>query len=63
MASFSAAPSTWATRIAWQAGAGQVLVTDEVGAAGSDGVRFQTLGPVRLKGFTRSVRLYPALPT
>jgi class 3 adenylate cyclase len=51
-----------AARIAGQAGAGQVLVTDEVVAAGSDGVRFETLGPVRLKGFTRPVRLHRALP-
>jgi adenylate cyclase len=52
-----------AARIAGQAGAGQVLVTDEVvAAAGSDGVRFETLGPVRLKGFTRPVRLHLARP-
>jgi adenylate cyclase len=52
-----------AARIAGQAGAGQVLVTDEVVAAGSDGVRFEALGPVRLKGLTRPVRLHRALPT
>jgi adenylate cyclase len=52
-----------AARIAGRAGAGQVLVTDEVVAAtGSDGVRFEVLGPVRLKGFTRPVRLHLALP-
>ena len=51
-----------AARIAGQAGAGQVLVTDAVVAAGCDGVRFETLGPVRLKGFTRPVRLHRALP-
>jgi adenylate cyclase len=52
-----------AARIAGQAGAGQVLVTDEVvAAAGSDGVRFAALGPVRLKGFARPVRLHQALP-
>jgi adenylate cyclase len=52
-----------AARIAGQAGAGQVLVTDEVVAAGSGAVRFEALGPVRLKGFTRPVRLHRALPT
>jgi class 3 adenylate cyclase len=52
-----------AARIAGRAGAGQVLVTDEVvAAAGSDGVRFEALGPVRLTGFTRPVRLRLALP-
>jgi adenylate cyclase len=52
-----------AARIAGHADADQVLVTDEVvAAAGSDGVRFQTLGPVRLKGFSRPVRLHRALP-
>jgi class 3 adenylate cyclase len=41
----------------------KVLVTDEVvAAAGSDGVRFEALGPVPLKGFTRPVRLHLALP-
>jgi adenylate cyclase len=48
--------------IAAHAGAGQVLVTDEVVAAAEpDGVRFEALGPVRLKGFTRPVRLHLAL--
>jgi adenylate cyclase len=52
-----------AARIAGQAGAGQVLVTDEVVAAAEpDGVRFEALGPARLKGFTRPVRLHLALP-
>ena len=52
-----------AARIAGQAGAGQVLVTDEVvAAAGPVGVRFEALGPVRLKGFARPVRLHQALP-
>jgi adenylate cyclase len=52
-----------AARIAGHADADQVLVTDEVvAAAGSDGIRFQTLGPVWLKGFSRPVRLHRALP-
>jgi adenylate cyclase len=52
-----------AARIAGHAGAGQVLVTDEVVAAAEpDRVRFEALGPVRLKGFTRPVRLHLALP-
>jgi adenylate cyclase len=52
-----------AARIAGQAGAGQVLVTDEVvAAAGPVGVRFEALGPVRLKGFARPVRLHQARP-
>jgi adenylate cyclase len=52
-----------AARIAGHAGAGQVLVTDEViAAAESDSVRYEALGPVRLKGFTRPVRLHLALP-
>jgi adenylate cyclase len=52
-----------AARIAGQAGAGQVLVTDEVvAAADSDGIRFEALGPVPLKGFARPVRLHLALP-
>jgi adenylate cyclase len=51
-----------AARIAGRAGAGQVLVTDEVVAAGSDGVRFEALGPMRLKGFVRPVPLHRALP-
>lgn len=52
-----------AARIAGRAGAGQVLVADEVVAAAEpDGARFEALGPVRLKGFTRPVRLRLALP-
>jgi adenylate cyclase len=52
-----------AARIAGQAGADQVLVTDEVVAAAEPvGARFEALGPVRLKGFTRPVRLHLALP-
>ena len=52
-----------AARIAGHAGAGQVLVTDEVvAAAESDRVRYETLGPVRLKGFPQPVRLHLALP-
>jgi adenylate cyclase len=52
-----------AARIAGQAGAGQVLVTDEViAAAEPDGVRFEALGPVPLRGFARPVRLHLARP-
>jgi adenylate cyclase len=52
-----------AARIAGQAGAGQVLVTDEVvAAAESGGIRFEALGPVPLKGFARPVRLHLARP-
>ena len=40
-----------AARIAGRAGAGQVLVADEVVAAAEpDGARFEAVGPVRLKG-------------
>jgi adenylate cyclase len=53
-----------AARIAGQADAGQVLVTDEVvAAADSDGARFKALGPVPLKGFTdRSGSTWPYRP-
>jgi class 3 adenylate cyclase len=52
-----------AARIAGRAGAGQVLVADElVAAAEPVGARFEALGPVRLKGFIRPVRLHLALP-
>jgi adenylate cyclase len=52
-----------AARIAGRVGAGQVLVADEVvAAAESDRVRYEALGPVRLKGFTRPGRLHLALP-
>jgi adenylate cyclase len=49
-----------AARIATYAGAGQVLVSDSVTAAAPEGVRFEELGEVRLKGITRAVRLLEA---
>ena len=50
-----------AARIATYAGAGQVLVSDSVTAAAApEGVRFEELGEVRLKGITRAVRLLEA---
>jgi adenylate cyclase len=50
-----------AARIATHAGAGQVLVGDSVTeAAAPQGVRFEDLGEVQLKGITRAVRLLEA---
>jgi adenylate cyclase len=50
-----------AARIATYAGAGQVLVSDSVTeAAVPEGVRFEELGEVQLKGITRAVRLLEA---
>ena len=52
-----------AARIAGRTGSGPVLAADEVVAAAEPvGARFEALGPVRLKGFTRPVRLHLALP-
>jgi adenylate cyclase len=51
-----------AARIAAQAGPGQVLVGEAATADGSpDGVRFEEVGPVPLKGVARPVTVYRAL--
>jgi adenylate cyclase len=50
-----------AARIASQAGPGQVLVGEEAAADGNhEGVRFEEIGPVPLKGVARSVRIFRA---
>jgi adenylate cyclase len=50
-----------AARIAAYAGAGQVLVSDEVASHGaSAGVRFTRLGPVSFKGVSQEVMVYVA---
>jgi adenylate cyclase len=52
-----------AARLAGRAGAGQTLVNDAVvRAAAPDGVRFDDLGPVELKGIPYPVRAYQATP-
>ena len=51
-----------ASRIATQAEPGQVLVSDDVvAAARPDGVRFQEVGPVELKGVASPVVLHRAV--
>jgi adenylate cyclase len=51
-----------ASRIAAHAGPGQVLVGEDATATGKpDGVRFEPIGPVRLKGVGRPVTVYRAL--
>jgi adenylate cyclase len=51
-----------AARIAGQAGPGEVLVSqDVVELAGAEGLRFEEVGPVELKGVTRPVVLHRAL--
>jgi adenylate cyclase len=53
-----------ASRIAERAGAGEVLVSDDVAAvAGGDGVRFVPVGPVTLKGLEKPVALHRAQRT
>jgi adenylate cyclase len=53
-----------AARIAAQAGAGQVLVSQRVAdSPPPEGVRFADLGELRLKGIARPVRLLEACPT
>jgi len=48
-----------AARIAAQAGPGEVVVSDDVvGLASGDGLRFEQIGPVELKGLTRPVMLH-----
>jgi adenylate cyclase len=48
-----------AARIAAQAGPGEVLVSDDVvGLAPGDGLRFERVGPVELKGLSRPVVLH-----
>jgi adenylate cyclase len=49
-----------AARIATQASAGQVLVSDTVPAARPQGVRFAEVGEVQLKGIPKAVRLLEA---
>jgi adenylate cyclase len=50
-----------AARIAAHAGAGQVLVSEDVVSHGaSDGVRFRRVGPVSFKGVSRDVVVYEA---
>jgi adenylate cyclase len=50
-----------AARIADYARRGEVLVTDEVVAAGgAEGVAFDPIGPVELKGLTEAVPLHVA---
>jgi len=51
-----------ASRIASQAGPGQVLVGEAATAdGGHEGVRFEEIGPVPLKGVARPVRIFRAL--
>jgi class 3 adenylate cyclase len=51
-----------ASRIASHATAGQVLASQETsGRASGAGVRFESIGPVTLKGVARPVELYQAL--
>ena len=51
-----------AARIAEEAGPGQVLVGEAVTAEASlDGVRFEEVGPVPLKGIERPVTVFRAL--
>jgi adenylate cyclase len=51
-----------AARIAARAGPGQVLVGEAATRDGTpDGVRFEEIGPVRLKGLERPVKLYEAV--
>jgi class 3 adenylate cyclase len=48
-----------AARIASQATAGEVLVSEEVvSLAGGNGFRFERLGPFELKGLLRPIELY-----
>jgi class 3 adenylate cyclase len=49
-----------AARIADYARRGEVLVTDEVVAAGADGVTYEPIGPVELKGLTEAIPLHVA---
>lgn len=50
-----------AARIAAHASAGQTLVSGDLATLTTgDGVRFEELGPVELKGFSKPVRLYQA---
>jgi adenylate cyclase len=50
-----------ASRIAGHAGPGQVLVSEDVVTASApEGVRFEPIGPVALKGLSRPVPLYRA---
>ena len=52
-----------ASRIAGQAGPGEVLVSAEVaGLVRSNGVRFEEIGTARLKGFEEPVRLFRLEP-
>jgi adenylate cyclase len=51
-----------AARIAAYAGPGQVLVSEDVLAASTpEGVSFEEIGPVELKGVTRPVVLHRAV--
>ena len=51
-----------AARIAGRAGPSEVLVSqDVVELAGADGLRFEEIGPVELKGVTHPVVLHRAL--
>jgi adenylate cyclase len=51
-----------AARIASHAQAGQVVVSEETAhRSGGDGLRFQPLGPVDLKGVARPLPLYQVL--
>jgi len=52
-----------ASRIAAQAGPGQVLVGESVATnnGGPEGVRFEEVGPVPLKGVARPVTIYRAV--
>ncbi|HEX8098791.1 MAG TPA: adenylate/guanylate cyclase domain-containing protein [Actinomycetota bacterium] len=50
-----------ASRIAGRAGAGEVLVSEEVvSVVGEDGVRFEEVGPVELKGLMNPISLFQA---
>lgn len=51
-----------AARVAAQSGAGEVLVTREVVEAGAQGVHFDRVAVVPLKGFADAVEIFLALP-
>jgi len=51
-----------ASRIAGRAGPGEVLVSEEtVSAVSGQGVRFEGIGPVELKGLAKPLELFRAL--
>ena len=51
-----------AARVVARAAGGEVLVTREVVDAAGDGLEFQLIGEVRLKGFSEPTEIYLAMP-